>query len=110
MTKRTIVTLPGGGIGRVVLEQSLRVLGAAGFEAEYAEGDIGWEFWRREGDPLPQRTIDLLEKHKVALFGAITSKPVRAAEAELTPDLQGKGLVYRSPIVRMRQRASSSQM
>ena len=64
MTKRTIVTLPGDGIGRVVLEQALRVLKAAGFEADYAEGDIGWEFWCREGNPLPQRTIDLLEKHK----------------------------------------------
>ena len=37
------------------------------------------------------------------MFGAITSKPVKAAEAELVPELQGKGLVYRSPIVRMRQ-------
>jgi isocitrate/isopropylmalate dehydrogenase len=38
-----------------------------------------------------------------AMFGAITSKPVKQAETELVPELQGKGLVYRSPIVRMRQ-------
>ena len=38
-----------------------------------------------------------------ALFGAVTSKPVEAAEAELAPELKGKGLTYRSPIVRMRQ-------
>jgi 3-isopropylmalate dehydrogenase len=37
------------------------------------------------------------------MFGAITSKPVKAAEAELIPELMGTGLVYRSPIVRMRQ-------
>jgi 3-isopropylmalate dehydrogenase len=37
------------------------------------------------------------------MFGAITSKPVKAAEQELIPELQGKGLIYRSPIVRMRQ-------
>jgi 3-isopropylmalate dehydrogenase len=37
------------------------------------------------------------------MFGAITSKPVKAAEAELDSSLRGKGLVYRSPIVRMRQ-------
>ena len=103
MTKRTIVTLPGDGIGRVVLEQALRVLKAAGFEADYAEGDIGWEFWCREGNPLPQRTIDLLEKHKVGLFGAITSKPKDAAFAELAPELQSKNLVYASPIVGLRQ-------
>lgn len=37
------------------------------------------------------------------MFGAITSKPVKAAEEELVPELKGKGLIYRSPIVRMRQ-------
>lgn len=103
MTTRTIVTLPGDGIGRVVLEEAIRMLDAAGFAAEYIEGDIGWEFWCREGDPLPQRTIDLLEKHKVALFGAITSKPKDAAFAELAPELQAKNLVYASPIVSLRQ-------
>jgi len=103
MKKRTIVTLPGDGIGRVVLEETLRVLTAAGFQAEYIEGDIGWEFWVHEGNPLPQRTIDLLNKHKIALFGAITSKPKDAAFEELSPELKDKGLVYSSPIVNLRQ-------
>jgi 3-isopropylmalate dehydrogenase len=103
MVKRTIVKLPGDGIGRTVLEEAIRVLDAAGFEADYVEGDIGWEFWKKEGNPLPQRTIDLLEKHKVALFGAITSKPKDAANQELAPELQQKGLVYSSPIVGLRQ-------
>lgn len=103
MQKRTIVTLPGDGIGRVVLDETLRVLDAVGFKADYVEGDIGWEFWRKEGNPLPQRTIDLLQKHKVALFGAITSKPKDKAASELAPELQGKGYTYFSPIVALRQ-------
>jgi isocitrate dehydrogenase (NAD+) len=103
MAKRTIVTLPGDGIGVVVLREALRVLSAAGFEADYVHGDIGWEFWCNEGNPLPQRTIDLIEKHKIALFGAITSKPNDEAKAELSPDLKGKGFTYSSPIVGLRQ-------
>jgi len=103
MSKRTIVALPGDGIGKLVLEQAIRVLEAAGFDAEYVEGDIGWEFWKKEGNPLPQRTIDLIEKHKIALFGAITSKPKEEANKELAPEHQGKGLVYSSPIVALRQ-------
>lgn len=103
MAKRTIVSLPGDGIGRVVLEETIRVLNAAGFEADYVEGDIGWEFWKTEGDPLPQRTLDLIEKHKIALFGAITSKPKDAAFDALSPELKEKGLVYSSPIVGLRQ-------
>ncbi len=103
MAKRTIVTLPGDGIGKVVLEETIRVLDAAGFEADYVHGDIGWEFWCSEGNPLPDRTIELLQKHKIALFGAITSKPKDKAAAELSPELQGKGYNYYSPIVSMRQ-------
>jgi len=103
MSKRTIVTLPGDGIGVVVLQQALRVLDAAGFEADYVHGDIGWEFWCKEGNPLPKRTIDLIAKHKIALFGAITSKPNDEAKNELSPDLQGKGYTYSSPIVGLRQ-------
>jgi 3-isopropylmalate dehydrogenase len=104
MAKRTIVALPGDGIGKIVLDQALRVLDASGFEADYVFGDIGWEFWCKEGNPLPQRTLDLIKKHKIALFGAITSKPNDEARAELDPSLQGKGYVYSSPIVGLRQK------
>ena len=103
MAKHTIVTLPGDGIGGVVLSQTIRVLDSAGFDADYIHGDIGWEFWCKEGNPLPQRTLDLIEKHKIALFGAITSKPNEEAKAELNPDLQDKALSYSSPIVGLRQ-------
>lgn len=104
MAKHTVVTMPGDGIGNQVLPEALRLLKAVGFDAEYVHADIGWDCWRREGNALPQRTIDLLAKHKLGLFGAITSKPRKAAEAELKPDLKGKGFSYFSPIVTMRQR------
>ncbi len=103
MSRYRIAWLPGDGIGNEVMAAARLVLDQVGLEAEYLPGDIGWEFWRCEGDALPQRTLDLLQSVDAALFGAITSKPAKAAEAELNPELHGKGLVYRSPIVRMRQ-------
>ncbi|MFZ0807904.1 MAG: isocitrate/isopropylmalate family dehydrogenase, partial [Candidatus Sulfotelmatobacter sp.] len=71
---------------------------------DYIHADIGWECWRRKGNALPQSTIDLLAKHKLGLFGAITSKPKKEAEAELAPELKAMGYSYFSPIVTMRQR------
>ncbi len=100
---RTIVSLPGDGIGKTVLPEAIRVLEAAGFEANYLHGDIGWDFWIKEGNALPQRTIDLLAEHKIGLFGAITSKPKDEATKELSSELQDKGYVYFSPIVGLRQ-------
>lgn len=102
MTK-TIVAMPGDGIGKTVLPEAIKVLDAAGFNADYVYADIGWDFWCKEGNALPQRTIDLIKKHKIGLFGAITSKPKDAAEKELDPSLKGKGLQYFSPIVGLRQ-------
>ena len=104
MAKHTVVTMPGDGIGNQVLPEALRVLKAVGFDADYVHADIGWEFWRSEGNALPDRTIELLKKHKLGLFGAITSKPNKEAQAELDPKLKGKGYVYYSPIVTMRQK------
>jgi isocitrate dehydrogenase (NAD+) len=102
-SKYRIAWLPGDGIGVDVLDATRIVLEKLRLNAEYIPGDIGWEFWCREGDALPERTIHLLQNVDAALFGAITSKPVKAAEQELSPELQAKGLIYRSPIVRMRQ-------
>ena len=101
--KYKIAWLPGDGIGVEVLEAAKIVLDKLQLNAEYIHGDIGWEFWCREGDAFPARTIDLLKNVDAAMFGAITSKPVKAAEAELISSLKGKNLTYRSPIVRMRQ-------
>jgi 3-isopropylmalate dehydrogenase len=103
MSKYRIAWLPGDGIGVEVMEAARLVLDSLDLDAEYVHGDIGWEFWCREGDALPPRTVELLRGVDTALFGAITSKPVKAAAAELSPALQGQGLTYRSPIVRMRQ-------
>ncbi|MGZ4833476.1 MAG: isocitrate/isopropylmalate dehydrogenase family protein [Terriglobales bacterium] len=104
MAKHTVVSMPGDGIGNQVLPEAIRVLDAVGFDATYVHGDIGWEFWKSEGNALPDRTISLLEKHKLGLFGAITSKPKKEADTELSPALRGKGYTYYSPIVTMRQR------
>ena len=103
MSQYRIAWLPGDGIGNDVMEAARFVLDSVELDAEYVHGDIGWDFWRREGDALPTRTIHLLKTVDAALFGAVTSKPVKAAEAELAPKLKGKNLTYRSPIVRMRQ-------
>ncbi len=103
MSDYTVVLMPGDGIGKTVLPEAVRVLDAAGFKADYVEADIGWEFWCREGNPLPQRTVDLLEKHGLSLFGAITSKPKTEAAEEIDPSLKDKGFVYYSPIVGLRQ-------
>jgi len=103
MPKHKIAVLPGDGVGVDVVAATLPLLKKLGLDAEYVRGDIGWEYWRGEGNALPDRTIKLLKETDACLFGAITSKPKEDAARELDPSLQGKGLSYFSPIVRLRQ-------
>lgn len=103
MSKYLIAWMPGDGIGNDVMEACRIVLDAMKFDAEYRHCDIGWEFWCKEGNALPDRTIKALEGTTCGLFGAITSKPQDEAKEELVPALKGKGLVYFSPIVKLRQ-------
>ncbi len=92
MAKYRIAWMPGDCIGVDVMEGAQIVLDKLSLDAEYIPADIGWKFWRTDGDALPKRTIDTLKTCDCALFGAITSKPRDEAEAELIPELQGKGL------------------
>ncbi|HVU65173.1 MAG TPA: isocitrate/isopropylmalate family dehydrogenase [Phycisphaerales bacterium] len=103
MAKFSIAWMPGDGIGNDVMEATRIVLDAMKLDAEYIHTDIGWEFWCKEGNPLPDRSIEILKKTTCGLFGAITSKPQDEAKEELAPGLKDKKLVYFSPIVKLRQ-------
>jgi len=103
MPKYKIAWMPGDGVGHDVMEAARIVLDRLKLDAEYVPCDIGWEFWCKEGNALPDRTVEALKKTTCGLFGAITSKPQSEAKNELAPELKDKGLVYFSPIVKLRQ-------
>src|SRR5260370_3394047 len=97
MPKYKIAWMPGDGVGHDVMEAARIVLDRLKLDAEYVPCDIGWEFWCKEGNALPDRTVEALKKTTSGLFRAITSKPPREAKQELAPELKHKGLGYFSP-------------
>lgn len=103
MAAYKIALLPGDGVGHDVMHAANLVLDAIKLDATYTYGDIGWEFWKNEGNPLPQRTIDLLKQSDCALLGAVTSKSEIEAQNELCASLQHKGIVYPTSVVSLRQ-------
>jgi len=99
--KYKIAFMPGDGIGADVLTAAKIVLEVSDFNAELIPLDIGFTVFEKEGEPLPERTIEGLKECDAAFFGAITSKP------RTDPDVQRIekqfGTTYSSPIVRLRQ-------
>lgn len=99
--KIQIAILPGDGIGAEVTFAALPIFEQLNLPINLVLGDIGWEFWRREGTPIPQRTWDLIEQSDATLVGAVTSKPQREAYLERGGD---SAVTYVSPIIQLRQR------
>ena len=83
MAKYRIAWMPGDGVGNDVMEATRIVLDRMKFDAEYVPCDIGWEFWCKEGNALPDRTVNALKDTTCALFGAITSKAQEIGRAHV---------------------------
>ncbi len=98
----SVAVLPGDGIGPEVTAVAVRILPAAGFHGTFRTHPVGWAEWCARGEALPATTLQACRDADAILFGAITSKPEDAAQAELAAHLRGK-VRYRSPILRLRQ-------
>ncbi len=83
-----VVLIAGDGIGPEVTAATCAVIRAAGADLNWIEADAGLGAAERLGDPLPDATLDLIRKYRVALKGPCTT-PI------------GKG--FRSINVKLRQ-------
>ena len=61
MAKYKIAWMPGDGVGNDVMEAARIVLNRLTLDAEYVPCDIGWDFWCKEGNALPDRTVKVWE-------------------------------------------------
>lgn len=70
-----VVVAPGDGIGPEVIAPAVEVLRVFHPEWEYSQVHLGYECWKRTGDPLSQATRAALKDADLILFGAITTPP-----------------------------------
>jgi isocitrate dehydrogenase (NAD+) len=83
-----VVKIAGDGIGPEVMAATVAILKSAGARIDWIDAPAGLDAVERFGNPLPDATLDLVRKHRVALKGPCTT-PI------------GKG--FRSINVRLRQ-------
>jgi isocitrate dehydrogenase (NAD+) len=83
-----IVLIEGDGIGPEVTQAACRVVAAAGVRIDWVKAPAGIPAAERYGEPLPEQTLEMIRRYRVALKGPCTT-PV------------GRG--YRSINVRLRQ-------
>jgi 3-isopropylmalate dehydrogenase len=88
-----IAVMPGDGTGPEVVNEGLKVLGAAqkkfGFSLETANFDFGGERYMRTGETLPDSAIEDLRKFDAIFLGAIGHPDVK-------PGILEKGILLKA--------------
>ena len=92
MNELTVALLPGDGIGKEVIEESVRVLDAvaplAQLSIEYQTYSVGAEEYLKSGDALPEGVLEKCAACDAILLGAMGLPDVRLPNGnELTPQL-----------------------
>jgi isocitrate dehydrogenase (NAD+) len=86
-----VVMIAGDGIGPEVMAATQKVLQAAGARIDWIEALAGLGAVDRYGEPLPDATLALIRKYRVALKGPCTTpigKGFRSINVRLRRDLQ----------------------
>ena len=68
--KYQIAVVPGDGIGKEVMEATIFVLDELDIDFDYVYGEAGDECGEKNGNPLPEETLDIIRNADACLFGA----------------------------------------
>jgi isocitrate dehydrogenase (NAD+) len=93
MTKQHITVIRGDGIGPDIIDAAIQVLQKVGCDFEYEYADAGLVALENHGELLPQATLDLIAKNKVALKGPLTT-PVGEGFTSINVSLRKKFQLY----------------
>jgi|TARA_B100001971_G_C18257404_1_gene583359 isopropylmalate/isohomocitrate dehydrogenase-like protein len=68
-----VAVVPGDGIGKEVVPEAVRALESTGLEFNFHRFDVGYEVFKRDGNPVPNEAIVGIKQNPVCLFGATTT-------------------------------------
>jgi 3-isopropylmalate dehydrogenase len=87
-----IAVLPGDGIGKEIVAEAVKVLGALGERFEFEPADVGGAAVDAHGHPLPDSTLKLAQTADAVLFGAVGDWKYDKLERALRPEQAILGL------------------
>jgi len=90
---KTIAVIRGDGIGPEIADATLRVLDAMRLGLEYEFVEAGVTALEKQGELLPQATLDAIARHRVALKGPLTT-PVGGGFSSINVELRKRFDLY----------------
>ncbi len=70
---KKVVLIPGDGIGAEITHSVVTILNKAGAQIEWIEKAAGLSAYEKNGTPLPDDTVEAINKHRIALKGPLTT-------------------------------------
>jgi len=87
-----IAVLPGDGIGKEIVAETIRVLERLELNFEFEEAPVGGAGYEASGHPLPERTLALARQADAILFGSVGDPRYDALESSKRPEQAILGL------------------
>jgi isocitrate dehydrogenase (NAD+) len=88
-----ITLIKGDGIGPSIMEAAVRVINATGVKINWEEADAGMTAFDKHGTPIPDETLDSIDKNRVAFKGPLTT-PVGGGFRSINVALRQKYDLY----------------
>ncbi|HZK57819.1 MAG TPA: isocitrate/isopropylmalate dehydrogenase family protein [Clostridia bacterium] len=70
---RTITLIDGDGIGKDIIDATVKIIEATGVKITWDKQEAGFSTYEKYGNPLPDETIQSIERNKIALKGPLTT-------------------------------------
>ncbi len=90
---QTITVIRGDGIGPEIMEAALSVLDALDTGLQYEEADAGLVALEKQGELLPQTTLDSIRRNRIALKSPLTT-PVGEGFSSINVELRKRFDLY----------------
>ena len=87
-----IAIMPGDGIGKEIIAEAVKVLGALDLKFETETALVGGAAYEAHGHPLPDATLKLAREADAILFGAVGDWKYDSLERSLRPEQAILGL------------------
>lgn len=68
-----VTLIKGDGIGPSIMDAAVAVIDASGAKINWLEAEAGLAAYERTGTPLPEATLESIEKTRVAFKGPLTT-------------------------------------
>src|SRR5690242_6983486 len=87
-----IAVLPGDGIGKEIVAETIRVLRRLELKFEFEEAPVGGAGYEASGHPLPEKTLALAKQADAILFGSVGDPKYDNLESSKRPEQAILGL------------------